>query len=32
VDKDLEYVLVVEEDKLKGVITRSDILKTLTGG
>ena len=31
-DKDLEYVLVVEEDRLKGVITRADILKTLTGG
>lgn len=32
VDKDLEYVLVVEEEKLKGVITRADILKTLTEG
>jgi len=32
VDKDLEYVLVVEEEKLMGVITRADILKTLTEG
>jgi len=32
VDKDLEYVLVVEEEKLRGVITRADILKTLTEG
>jgi CBS domain-containing protein len=32
VDKDLEYVLVVEDEKLKGVITRADILKTLTEG
>jgi len=32
VEEDLEYVLVVEGDKLEGVITRTDILKTLTGG
>jgi CBS domain-containing protein len=32
VDKDLEYVLVVEDGKLQGVITRADILKTLTEG
>ena len=32
VDKDLEYVLVVEDEKLQGVITRADILKTLAGG
>ncbi len=31
-DKDLEYVLVVEDDKLLGLITRADILKTLIGG
>jgi CBS domain-containing protein len=30
VDKDLEYVLVVEDERLQGVITRADILKTLT--
>jgi CBS domain-containing protein len=32
VDKDLEYVLVVEDAKLQGVITRADILKTLAAG
>ena len=32
VDKDLEYVLVVEDERLQGLITRSDILKTLIGG
>lgn len=32
VDKDLEYVLVVEDGRLQGLITRSDILKTLIGG
>jgi CBS domain-containing protein len=32
VDKDLEYVLVVEDERLQGVITRADILKTLTEG
>lgn len=32
VKKDLEYVLVVEGGKLQGVITRADILKTLTEG
>jgi len=32
VDKDLEYVLVVEDDRLRGVITRADILKTLAEG
>ncbi|MEW6553339.1 MAG: CBS domain-containing protein [Actinomycetota bacterium] len=32
VKKDLEYVLVVEGGKLRGVITRADILKTLTEG
>jgi CBS domain-containing protein len=32
VKKDLEYVLVVEGEKLQGVITRADILKTLTEG
>lgn len=32
VDKDLEYVLVVEGGELGGIITRADILKTLTGG
>ena len=32
VDKDLEYVLVIEDGGLLGVITRADILKTLTGG
>jgi len=31
-DKDLEYVLVIEDDKLLGLITRADILKTLIGG
>jgi len=31
-DKDLEYVLVVEDSKLLGLITRADILKTLIGG
>lgn len=32
VDKDLEYVLVVEDGTLRGVITRADILKTLVEG
>jgi len=32
VDKDLEYVLVVEDEKLQGVITRADILKVLAAG
>jgi CBS domain-containing protein len=32
VDKNLEYVLVVEGGELKGIITRADILKTLAGG
>lgn len=32
VDKDLEYVLVIEDGELLGVITRADILKTLAGG
>jgi CBS domain-containing protein len=32
VDKDLEYVIVVEDERLQGVITRADILKTLTEG
>lgn len=32
VEKDQEYVLVVEEDRLQGIITRADILKTLSGG
>ncbi len=32
VDKDLEYVLVLEDGRLQGVITRADILRTLTGG
>lgn len=32
VDKDLEYVLVEEDGILQGVVTRADILKTLTGG
>ncbi|MDD3718671.1 MAG: CBS domain-containing protein [Actinomycetota bacterium] len=32
VDKDLEYVLVEEDRVLRGIITRTDILKTLTGG
>ncbi|RJP35275.1 MAG: CBS domain-containing protein [Actinobacteria bacterium] len=31
-DKDLEYVLVIEETRLLGLITRADILKTLIGG
>lgn len=31
-DKDLEYVLVVEDSRLLGLITRADILKTLIGG
>lgn len=31
-DKDLEYVLVVEDEMLQGLITRADILKTLIGG
>jgi len=31
-DKDLEYVLVMEEGKLLGVITRADILRTLVEG
>ena len=31
-DKDLEYVLVVEDSRLMGLITRADILKTLIGG
>lgn len=31
-DRDLEYVLVVEEGKLLGVITRADILRTIAGG
>ena len=32
VDSDLEYVLVVEDERLQGVITRADILKTLAAG
>ena len=32
VDKDREYVLVEEDRVLRGIITRTDILKTLTGG
>jgi CBS domain-containing protein len=32
VDKDLEYVLVVEEERLLGIVTRADLLKTLTEG
>ncbi|MDY6796285.1 MAG: CBS domain-containing protein [Actinomycetota bacterium] len=32
VHKDLEYLLVVEDEHLRGVITRADILKNLTGG
>lgn len=31
-DRDLEYVLVVEEGKLAGVITRADILRTMAEG
>ena len=31
-DKDLEYVLVVEDSKLHGIITRADIIKTLIEG
>ncbi len=31
-DRDLEYVLVVEDSRLLGLITRADILKTLVGG
>ena len=31
VEKDLEYVLVLEEGRLQGVITRADILRTLAG-
>lgn len=31
VDRELEYVLVVEDKRLQGVITRADILKTLSG-
>lgn len=31
-DRDMEYVLVVEEGKLLGVITRADILRTIAGG
>ena len=30
-EKDLEYVLVVEEGRLLGVITRGDILRTIAG-
>ena len=32
VEKDLEYVLVLEGERLLGVITRADILRTLAGG
>ncbi len=32
VEKDLEYVLVLEDERLQGVVTRSDILRTLAGG
>lgn len=32
VEKELENVMVVEDGKLLGVITQSDLLKTLTGG
>ena len=32
VDRDLEYVLVIDEDRLEGVVTRADILRTLAGG
>jgi CBS domain-containing protein len=32
VDKELESVMVVEDDKLQGVITQSDLLKNLAGG
>jgi CBS domain-containing protein len=31
VEEDLEYVLVVEEGRLLGLITQADLLKTLTG-
>ncbi|MBC7229275.1 MAG: CBS domain-containing protein [Actinobacteria bacterium] len=31
VEKDLEYVLVLEEGRLEGVVTRQDILRTLSG-
>ncbi len=31
VEKDLEYVLVLEEGCLEGVVTRQDILRTLSG-
>lgn len=31
-DRDLEYVLVVEEGELAGVITRGDILRTIAEG
>ncbi len=31
-ERDLEYVLVVEEGRLLGVITRGDILRTIAGG
>ncbi|MBC7247081.1 MAG: CBS domain-containing protein [Actinobacteria bacterium] len=31
-DRDMEYVLVVEEGRLLGVITRADILRTIAEG
>jgi CBS domain-containing protein len=32
VDKELESVMVIEDDILKGVITQTDLLKNLAGG
>jgi len=32
VERDLEYAMVVEDNKLKGVVTQADILKTIAGG
>jgi CBS domain-containing protein len=32
IDKELESVMVVEDGKLQGVITQSDLLKNLAGG
>jgi CBS domain-containing protein len=31
-DHDVEYVLVVEGEKLSGIVTRTDILKAIAGG